>query len=109
MADMKYMRTACSNYNMKTNTYESVYSDVEYSKIIKIEHVIDELQAWQVEAYGSFCIYFKGVHGSDSQLYISAPGTYVYYKGIKYEGDQGMYRLMSVLERDKVAEMLDRI
>ena len=106
---MKHMRAAWYRYNMETNTYEAVYCVVEYSKIIKIEPVIDGLQAWQAEEWGSFCIYFKDDYGTDSQLYISAPGTYVYYKGIKYEGVQDMYRLMSVLERDKVAEMLDRI
>ena len=44
---------------------------------------------------------------SGSLYYVGAEGTYVFYGGVRYEGEAGMYRLMGVLEKEKIQNLLE--
>lgn len=110
MSEDNYIRAKFNEYNDNTSEWELVCKDVFYSVIKDIVRVnLADTSIWSAEDYGEFIVLFIGIDGIESSLYVGAEGTYVFYGGVKYEGEAGINRLVPIIERDKVAKMLDRI
>ena len=58
--------------------------------------------------YGNFIICLNAGKSKVSRC-IGCEGSYVDYKGIRYEGEAGMCGLMDVLEKEKIQNLLDRM
>lgn len=70
---------------------DRIYADCGYGGIVSL--------------YGGFCV--ECIRDGDViSVYIGCEGSYVDYGGVRYEGESGMYRLMDILEREKIRNLL---
>lgn len=59
-------------------------------------------------AVGKYIVKFSYDDRHGCTWTVGGPGTYVDYKGIRYEAD-GVERLRAMLEREKIEKMLERM
>lgn len=96
MADMSRSNSVCwkSYYKFVSAPFDSIHS-------------IRQLYSHNLE-YGNFIIRLNAGKSKVSR-YIGCDGSYVDYKGIRYEGEAGMYRLVDILEKEKIQNLLNRM
>lgn len=59
-------------------------------------------------AVGKYLVSYRSEGGDIGSWTVGGPGTYVDYKGIRYEGDR-LERLRVLLEKEKVMNLLERM
>ena len=57
-------------------------------------------------AVGKYMVSYRCEGGDSGTWTAGGPGTYVDYKGIRYEGD-GLERLRALLEKEKIEKLLE--
>lgn len=107
MAEEDYIMAAWQAFNRETGEYEIQRGRAWYLNIIDILPA-ESLEPWEKECYGEFVVSFIDPAHARTALYVGAPGTYIFHDGTKYEG-AGIYRLMSVLEKEKIQNFLERM
>lgn len=68
---------------------------------------IDILRGTKIfPAVGKYMVSYRCEGGDSGTWTAGGPGTYVDYKGIRYEGD-GLERLRALLEKEKIEKLLE--
>ena len=110
MPENNYIRAKYNVYNSNNGEWELVCRDIFYSVITDIVRVnIADTNSWKAEDYGEFNVHFVGIDGIESSLYVGGEDSYVYHNGVKYEGEFGMYKLMNLIEQEKIQNLLETL
>ena len=77
----------------------------EYDELVGID-ILRRIKPFP--AVGKYMVSCRSEGGNIGTWTVGGPGTYVDYKGIRYEGD-GLERLRALLEKEKVERLLERM
>ena len=107
MAENNYIMTAWQAYNRETREYELHYDRVMYLNILDILHM-NKQDPWQKERFGEFIVhYIKSGDGMDTRSFVGASNTYIFYNGVKYDGEGGMEKLIMILKKESIEKLLE--